>query len=284
MDIGVCLPTNFPDLEPERLLEWSLKAEALGFSTLASTDRFISARYEPLLALTAAAAVTTRVRLLTAVLVSPLQTNAVMLAKQVATLDRISAGRLTLGVGVGSHEAEYELSGANFHRRGRILDRQIDTMRAVWSGEHGVGPPTDRDGGPDILIGGYSPAAFDRVARTHGWIAAAAAGPITESRDQLLETWTKAGRVGKPRVLVLGNFSLGPDAQAQAQTTLTYAYGPQRAEAMIGRVPQTAGSLREFAASFEAEGCDELILSPCAQDLNQLDLLAEAMSLTPPRT
>ena len=275
MDVGVCLPTNIADLKPGRLQEWAQRAESLGFSTLATTDRLISDRFEPLTALTAAAAVTSKIRLLTAVLISPLQPSAVMLAKQVATLDQLSLGRLTLGVGVGSRETDYEVAGASFQRRGRDLNRQIKTLRAVWNGELGVGPAPYKAGGPDIIIGGHSQSALNRVARTDGWLAAAAAGSLRETLDQLLQTWSKVGRQGRPRIVVLGSFSLGSNAKADAVSALTYSYG-ERAEAMLPGVPLDASTLQEFVSRFEAEGCDELILSPCSQKLEQLDLVAAA--------
>ena len=281
MDVGVCLPTNIADLKPGRLQEWAQRAESLGFSTLATTDRLISDRLEPLTALTAAAAVTNKIRLLTAILVSPLQPSAVMLAKQVATLDQLSQGRVTLGVGVGSREADYEVAGTSFHNRGRDLDRQIDKMRAAWKGENGIGPKPYQEGGPDIVIGGHSQSALDRVTHTDGWLAAAAAGAFRESTEQLLETWARAGRQGKPRVIALGNFSLGPSAEADALSSLTYSYGPL-GETMLSGVPTSATAVQEFVSRFEEEGCDELILAPSSQDPEQLDLFAAAVSQVRP--
>ena len=278
MDVGVCLPTVIPDLKPGRAVEWAKKAEALGFSTLAVADRLQSNRYECLTALAAAAAVTERARLITSIMISPLHTSAVYLAKQAATIDHLSNGRLSLGLAVGNRQDDYELSGANFHRRGRDLDRQIEIMRAVWAGEKNVGPPPVQEGGPDILLGGSSPAVFERVARNDGWIAGAGGGAegFRRGKEQVLEAWERAGRSGTPRFVAVGHFALGPSAREDALRILSYSYGRERAETMLGGVPMTTDAVADLLASFAAEGCDEVILAANSQDLQQLDFYAEA--------
>jgi alkanesulfonate monooxygenase SsuD/methylene tetrahydromethanopterin reductase-like flavin-dependent oxidoreductase (luciferase family) len=278
LEIGVALPTVIPDLKPGRLVEWAARAETLGFSSLAVADRLVSARYEGLIALAAAAAVTERVGLITTILISPLQSNAVLLAKQAATIDHLSSGRLALGLAVGARASDYDLSGVDFHRRGRLLDRQIETMRAVWAGESGVGPPPGQAGGPAILVGGSSAAALARAGRNAGWIAGAGGGPagFQDGADQVRAAWASAGRPGKPRFVAVGHFSLGPRAEQNALDILTYSYGPERAHALLPDLPTTVGAVQSLIDAFGSVGCDELILAPCSQDLDQLDYFAEA--------
>ena len=164
MDIGVGLPAATPDVSGPALVAWARQAERYPFSALGVIDRLIFRNYEPLLALSAAAAVTSRVRLVTAVLLAPLRVNTANFAKQAVTLDNLSGGRLVLGMGVGIREDDFVASGADYHRRGRIFEHQIRQMRESWSGAGGIGPKALRPGGPELLIGGRSDAAIRRAA------------------------------------------------------------------------------------------------------------------------
>ncbi len=123
-----------------------------------------------MITLSAAAAVTERIRVMSTILIAPLRRGGV-LAKQVATLDALSGGRLTLGIGVGAREDDFHAAPASFHERARSFEEQLELMRRVWSGQPvsdevgPMGPPPARPGGPELLIGGYSPAAISRVGR-----------------------------------------------------------------------------------------------------------------------
>jgi len=170
MKIGIGLPAMIPGTSGDVILEWARRAEAHDFTSLGITDRVVYGNYEPLIALAAAAAVTHRIRLMTTILIAPLR-PAGLLAKQAASLDALSGGRLTLGLGVGAREDDFVAAPASFHDRGRRFDQQLALMKRIWASQPAVegvgpvGPLPARPGGPEVLIGAYTPVAVQRVGR-----------------------------------------------------------------------------------------------------------------------
>ena len=134
MKVGIGLPGAIPGTTPQDLLEWARRADQGPFSTLSIIDRLAYDSYEPMVALGAIAAVTSRVRLMTGILLVPLR-NAGMMAKQAATLDVLSGGRLTLGMAIGSRQDDYEASPAPCRNRGKHFDEQLAHMKRVWAGD-----------------------------------------------------------------------------------------------------------------------------------------------------
>jgi alkanesulfonate monooxygenase SsuD/methylene tetrahydromethanopterin reductase-like flavin-dependent oxidoreductase (luciferase family) len=172
MEIGIGLPSTIPGVQPNSVIEWARRADRAGFSTLGTVDRVTYGNWEPLVTLAAAPAVTERIRLTTAILLAPLRSNTALFAKQAASIDVLSGGRLVLGLAVGGREDDFVVSGVDFHHRGRIFDAQLAELRRVWLGERGVGPVPVTAGGPRIILGGTSDAAIARTVReAEGWIA-----------------------------------------------------------------------------------------------------------------
>src|SRR6266568_5369658 len=170
MDVGIGLPTQIPGLDGKTLVDWAVQAEQAGFSTLGTIGRLVYPNYDELIALAAAAAVTERIRLTTSVLLAPLHTNTALFAKQAASLDRISGGRLVLGLGLGGREDDFAASGLAMAGRGRRFDEQLAEMRRIWAGEGRgdigpIGPRSARPGGPELILGGSTEASFRRAAR-----------------------------------------------------------------------------------------------------------------------
>jgi alkanesulfonate monooxygenase SsuD/methylene tetrahydromethanopterin reductase-like flavin-dependent oxidoreductase (luciferase family) len=284
MQIGIGHPGTIPGVKGQFILDWAKRADAGPFSSLASLDRLVYPNYDALITLTAAAAVTQRIRLITTVLLVPLH-NAVVLAKQTASLDAISGGRLTLGVGVGGREDDFRAASASFHDRGKRFEAQLDTMKRVWSGQPlaedigPIGPAPVQPGGPELLIGGYSPTAIKRVGRWgNGYISGGAPPPVARQNYALAEqAWKAAGRAGKPRFVAATYWGLGPNAAERVGAYIRnyYAFVGPMVEQMASSVPSTPEALKGAIQAFADIGVDELICWPCIPGLDQVDRLAE---------
>ena len=286
MDIGIGLPNTVPGTEGRRLLDWATNAEAAGFSTLGTIGRLVYPNYEEIVALSAAAAVTSRIRLTTGVLLAPLHTNAALLAKQAASLDRLSGGRLVLGLGLGGRDDDFTASALPATGKGRRLDQQLADMKRIWSGERfgdagPIGPEPVRPGGPELILGGAAEASFRRVALLgDGWIMGG--GPpemFAQAAAAVDQAWAEAGRPGKPRKLSLAYFALGPGARGHADSYLLDYYGflGDIARQIAAGAAVSTDMVKGYAAAFEAAGCDELIFIPTTASPDQVTLLAGAV-------
>jgi probable F420-dependent oxidoreductase len=179
-------------IEDGHLADVARLAESSGFQGVAATehpfpnDQWLDQgghhAFDPFVALSFMAAATTRVQLLTFVLVSGYR-NPYLTAKALASLDKLSGGRVLAGMAVGYLRPEFEVLGADWDHRGPLFDAAIDAMRAAWSGDsvditgpfpatgHTQLPRPARVGGPPVWIGGNSSAARRRAAeRGDGWM------------------------------------------------------------------------------------------------------------------
>ena len=280
MDVGIGLPNAVRGVDRAGIVDWAKEAEQAGFASLGTIDRLVYPNYESLVVLAAAAAVTERVRLVTDILIAPLRSNTALLGKQAATIDSLSGGRLTLGLAVGGRQDDFEVSGVDFHTRGRTFEGQLNELRAVWRQERGVGPAPARNNGPTVLVGGYSEMGFKRAARYgDGWtMGGGTPDQFAKALEQLNAAWSEAGREGKPRTLGLMYFSLGPDGKRAARENLGdyYAWLGELADQIVAGSAKDADTVRQYLAGFEATGCDEMICFPASADVGQVELLAEA--------
>jgi alkanesulfonate monooxygenase SsuD/methylene tetrahydromethanopterin reductase-like flavin-dependent oxidoreductase (luciferase family) len=281
MDVGVALPNAIPGTGGAQLSEWARSAEARGFSSLGTIDRIRYDNYEPLIALAAAAAVTERIGLATTVLLAPLRTNTVELAKQARSVNALSGGRLTLGIGLGARDDDYEISDVALKGRGKRLDSMLEEMREIWSGDE-VGPTVA--GAPRVIVGGHADISFARAARFgDGWIAAGS-GPdqAREGAEKARAAWREAGREGEPHIMALAYFSLGERAEENLRENLMdyYAWlGEEVARMIAGGAAKDAETVAQYVSTYEDLGCDELVFCPSANDAEQVDLLADAAGL-----
>jgi alkanesulfonate monooxygenase SsuD/methylene tetrahydromethanopterin reductase-like flavin-dependent oxidoreductase (luciferase family) len=287
VDIGIGLPNTVPGTEGRTLIDWARHAEEAGFSTLGTIGRLVYPNYEELIALSAAAAVTSQIRLTTGVLLAPLYTNSALFAKQAASLDRLSGGRLVLGLGLGGRDDDFAASGVSTQGRGHRLEEQVAMMKRVWAGEEfgyagGIGPEPARRGGPEIILGGSTEATFRRVARlADGWIMGGGTPDMfAQAAAGVDQAWQDADRAGRPRKLTLAYFGLGPEARSQAEGYLLHYYGwlGEIANMIAGSAAVSPEMVKSYIAAFEAGGCDEIIFVPTASRLDQVSLLAEAIA------
>ena len=153
MNIGMTLPVMEPDLSRKDLENWTLRIDAGPWSHIALGERILFPNPEFISTLSAVAAWTKRVEIIATISVLTMH-NPILSAKQFATIDMISEGRFTLGVGVGGREEDYKSIGSDWsNRRWATLSKNVKTMQSVWLKElhPNLGPTTFSNGGPKIL-------------------------------------------------------------------------------------------------------------------------------------
>lgn len=283
MKIGIGLPNAVPGTPGDVLLGWARRAEDAGFSGLATIDRVAYPSYDTLATLAAAAGATSRIELVSNILLAPLHSPA-MLAKSAASIDQLSGGRLTLGVAVGGRADDYAAAGRDFGRRGRDFDEGLALMHRAWRGEPVVGdatvcPPPVRDDRVPVLIGGTSEAAIRRtVTWGAGWTAGGG-GPEMAAplMARVRDAWREAGRDGEPRLAALVYYSLGDEVAAQSRENLRdyYAFLGPYADQIADSALRTPQAVRDAVAAFSDIGCTELYFDPTMASLDQVDRLAD---------
>src|SRR5215207_3389256 len=287
MDVSIGLPATIPGTKGSLVLDWVKRADSGPFSSLGILDRLVNPNYGSLITLAAAAAVTSRVRLMSTILIAPLR-RAGVLAKQAATLDALSGGRLTLGLGVGAREDDFQFAPASFHDRGRRFEEQLELMKRVWSGQPvsdeigPVGPPPAQAGGPELLIGGYTPVSIRRVGRWgDGFISGGVRDPeqVRQLFDLAEESWRDEGREGKPRLVASLYYSLGPNAARGGDYIRDYySYFGPGADDMARSIPSSPKAIEGLIQGFGDVGADEVVCWPTVAELDQVDRLAEIIS------
>jgi alkanesulfonate monooxygenase SsuD/methylene tetrahydromethanopterin reductase-like flavin-dependent oxidoreductase (luciferase family) len=287
MRIALGLPSRVASASRELMLEWVTRADRGPFSSVVVTDRVVSQALEPLSVLAMAAGATQRIRLMTSVVIGPTR-ETTLFARQAATIDVLSGGRLTLGIGIGVRDNDYRATGFDFHRRGRRVEEQLPILRRLWAGEplsNEIGPigPQSRARGPELLIGGYVPAIIRRIAQWgDGYMAPGGGEPesMLKMWQQIEQAWREAGRQGKPRWVGASYFALGPNAfdHATRYINANYGYNPDLAARRLRTLPGSRAAVEDAIKRQADMGVDEFILRPCAEELNQMELLAEIAS------
>jgi alkanesulfonate monooxygenase SsuD/methylene tetrahydromethanopterin reductase-like flavin-dependent oxidoreductase (luciferase family) len=271
-------------------LEWCRRIDAGPFSSLSCGERITSHTQDMRVVLAAAAALTSRVRIMPSLYVLPMH-PAVLAAKEIATLDVLSGGRVTVTVGIGGREPDYRALGQPFERRHERLDTAVAKMRRIWSGEppfagaDPVGPTPVQPGGPPILAGTMGPKAIRRVAAwadgIYGWSMDSSPEPVKQQFGLARAAWSDAGRE-RPRLVTGFWFSLADDADAKLKKYV-YEYlrigGDARARAMAGQMKACSpDAIRSALDAIEAEGADECLLVPATLEIEEVERAAELVS------
>jgi alkanesulfonate monooxygenase SsuD/methylene tetrahydromethanopterin reductase-like flavin-dependent oxidoreductase (luciferase family) len=282
MEIGIGLPNSLREANGPNLIEFAQRADQAGFTTLATIDRIAFPSYESLVTLAAAAAVTERIRLMPNVLLGPTR-NPVMLAKESASVDRLSNGRLVLGLGVGGRQDDFDAVGLGFHDRGKRWDQDLELIHRVWAGEpingtlNPVGPTPTNDQRVPILIGGSTEAAIRRTVQYGiGWTAGGAPpDAVAPFAERVRAAWKDSGRPGDPKIVALSYYSVGEEEAAKRYVTDYYGFLGDFAMQMAEWIPKDANAIKATVSAFEDIGVDELILDATVDHPDQVDKLAE---------
>lgn len=298
-EIGIFLPnTGGPGEPPGDIPAAARKAESLGFESVWSVDQLVYGTpmtiVESTVALAAAAAVTTRVKLGFGVMVLALRPT-IWAAKQVQSLQHLSGDRVILGVGLGEdrHPGNWGALGVPRSQRGRLTDEALAALPGLIAGrpaigadgvEFRIGPGATP---PPIVVGGISEPALARAARADGWFGVPL-DPVRMKavRDRLAEL---AEANGRPRptmtALVMGAITGDPTMPDRAGVVASvadpqgkWAFPPEHADQIV-----TYGSPAQIAEEFAAladSGIERVVVSVASGEwARQADLLAEVAAL-----
>jgi probable F420-dependent oxidoreductase len=292
--LGICLPHYGRPIEPSRLAQLATRAEEVGLDSVWVTDHVVVPRdvsliyrddmLDPLAVLPWLAGVTERIALGTSVIVLPYR-SPLPVAKLLASVDVLSAGRLIVGVAVGWLEGEFAALGVPFPERGRRTDEAIEILRAAWTEEFPeletarhrlagvkVSPMPLQKPRPPILVGGASDAALRRVARLgDGWHASGMAPPAFRAGALAVGNhWKDAGRGGAPELTL------------RVPLLLDGIHRPAVDSALLGTRHVVRGSIAAVAKElrqYQTAGCGhvalELSYSTYPAILDTVDILAE---------
>jgi len=290
MKIGVCMPYMVRNYDRARILGWARKIDQGPFDTLSCGERMTGHTFEMNTILAAAAAVTERVRINASLYVLPMR-SAVLTAKEAASLDVISNGRMEVTVGVGGRENDYRAVGAPFTHRHQRLDDQVAQMKQVWRGEpifegaDEVGPVSPQGANIPLYAGAMGPKAMARAAKWADGVYACSMPGDREGHqsmfDMAKEAWKAAGRTDKPYLMGSFWYSLAPDAETELKSYV-YNYmkymGDDVANYMGGAMTRhTPDAIREAIENVRAAGGDEVHLVPATAHYDEVDRLAEML-------
>lgn len=290
-EVGMTLPVMEPDISPATLHRWAELIDAAPYSSLCFGERVAFDNPDALTLLGAVSAWTRRVRITTTVVVPQLH-DPVHLAKALATGDRLCEGRLSVGLGVGGREEDYEAVGADHASRTMAgMAERAGVMRRVWAGENvtgatrPVGPPPHRPGGPELLVGTLGPRTVRHAAAWADGLAGMTMDVDVAGTAALYDVaraaWAEAGKP-PPRLTTSFWFALAEtcdDPRRQVHDHLRH-YMNWLPAGLVDALAPTAGfagtlaELRDVLRRFADIGTDEVQLIPTGDDPAQVELVA----------
>jgi probable F420-dependent oxidoreductase len=292
--VGLTIAAASAEATGDTPLAFARRAEAAGLHSVWATDRILDRTPDPLVVLSAVAAITSRVRLGTAVLLGALR-RPLLLAKAAATLDQLSNGRLILGLGAGSRPEDFAAADVPLRERGRRTADLPALLRMAWSGQpidyqgrafaYEVGPmgvlPPQGERLP-IWFGGRADAVLQRVASVGDGFIGSTSGGVDGFRSNWATIRAYAEQAGRdpssitPAALI--HYSLDTDRERAREAMRTYlvrSYGPRRLEQGLGVMVGTPDDLVDGAQAYFDAGVDVLILTSITARLEHVDGLLE---------
>ncbi|MEZ5569180.1 MAG: LLM class flavin-dependent oxidoreductase [Halioglobus sp.] len=292
MKIGICLPYMKAGLTRQDYLDWFRAVESGPFHSVSCGERVHGPTYDMRVVLSAAAAVTERVEITPTLYVLPMH-SAARVAKEIATLDILSGGRVKkVAVGYGGREKDYQAVGATFKGRYGRMDRQVEDMQTIWRGEEIVagggmiGPSPTSAKGPMLLAGAMGPKSIARCAKwadgLYAWSGNGEQHELANTFKMAEDAWEDAGRAQAPYRMGGFWYTLTDDGQRKLYDYV-YDYlaiaGREIATMMAESVHRSsADAVREALDNAEAAGCEELFVVPVTADIREVEAFAEILA------
>ena len=291
--IGLAWVNPAPLTKPEHVVHFATSCEAMGCHSMWTIDRVAYDNLEPLTILAAAAGATQKIRLGTSVLLGNLR-HASHVAKIVSTLDFISNGRVTLGLGFGSRESDYKAVEIPFEHRGSRAVEQVQLMKRLWTEDSvtfkgkfynvenlSLGPKPIQKPHPPIWTGGSAEVALKRAGTwADGFICGSSAIPDFPSTWEKIAGYARANGRDPNKISKAGlTFMAIHDDQNKAvkavEDYVMRYYGRLRADVANTSLVGSPAAVTERIGAFLARGLDTLIIGVADPDPRQLDLFGE---------
>jgi len=292
-NIGLAFVNPAPLTKPENIVNFARKCEQMGVQSMWTIDRIAYDNLEPLTILAAAAGATQKIRLGTSVLLPALRHPA-LLAKTLATLDFISNGRITIGVGFGSRESDFTAVEIPYKGRGSRAVESVQLMKRLWTEENvthkgrffniqnlTLGPRPMQKPHPPIFAGGTAEVALKRAGTwANGFICGSSAIPDFPSTWEKVAQYARAAGRDPKEIEKAGLtfMAINDDKSRAVETIAAYVqryYGRSRGDLENTCVVGSPAACAERIQAFFSRGLDTLIIGVADPDPRQLDLFGE---------